>query len=248
MSRKLVTVITASSGNPLLLNNIKSVHNQDHDSIQHIVFIDGPGALEKIKAHNPEVLDYGHSCVDFIELPYSVGRDRWNGHRMYAAGCYFAEGNYVMFLDDDNTIAPNHMLTCLERVKNGSDWTFALRNIVDKDGNEICQDNCESLGEYPSIINDQDYFIDLNCYFLPKLMAIQLSPLMYRKFREPGQPEIDRLLCHVLRNNFKNFKGTRQYTVNYTVGNTERSVQKDFFINGNKVMLEKYKGELPWKK
>jgi len=41
---------------------------------------------------------------------------------------------------------------------------------------------------------------------------------------------------------------TQDYTVKYRVGNTGLSVQSDFFIQGNKKMLEKYNGVLPWKK
>jgi spermidine/putrescine-binding protein len=44
------------------------------------------------------------------------------------------------------------------------------------------------------------------------------------------------------------FDSNNDYTVKYRVGSTGISVQADFFINGNKKMLEKYNGEFPWKK
>jgi len=28
-------------------------------------------------------------------LPYSIGKDRWNGHRIYGAGTYIADGDYL---------------------------------------------------------------------------------------------------------------------------------------------------------
>ena len=50
-----------------------------------------------------------------------------------------------------------------------------------------------------------------------------------------------------LRQAAPRYKATKKYTVNYTVGNTDLSVKGDFFIQGNKKMLEKYNGMLPWK-
>jgi hypothetical protein len=34
--------------------------------------------------------------------------------------------------------------------------------------------------------------------------------------------------------------------VNYRVENTAQSVRRDFFLNGNKKMLEQFQGKLPW--
>jgi spermidine/putrescine-binding protein len=75
-----------------------------------------------------------------------------------------------------------------------------------------------------------------------------MSPVWYRKFREPGQMEIDRAIARTLMNNNLKFDCTRDYTVKYRVGNTGLSVQADFFIQGNQKMLEKHNGNLPWKK
>jgi len=43
-------------------------------------------------------------------------------------------------------------------------------------------------------------FIHVNCYFLPKLLAVQMmiSPLWYPKIREPGKPEVDRVISRTL--------------------------------------------------
>lgn len=245
MNNKLVTVITATIANELLINNIKSVLNQTHDKVQHLIFVDGADHWEKVD-NLIRINHLGNSNIDIIKLPYSVGKDRYNGHRMYAAGSYLAEGEFLMFLDDDNTISSNHIETCLKMIDSSVSWTYSFRNIVDKEQNFICQDNCESLGEWSSVLNPNDFFVDMNCYFLPKQLALAISPLMYRKFREPGQMEVDRAMIWALKRIAPNFKGTKKYTVNYTVGNSPISVQKDFFINGNKTMLEKYGGKYPW--
>ena len=157
-----------------------------------------------------------------------------------------ADGEYVMFLDDDNTLEPDHIESLL-KVCETNDWAYSLRNIVDKDGNFLCQDNCESLGKWASVLNEKDFFIDVNCYFLPTRLAIHLGPAWYRKFREPGMPEVDRVLAATLMNNNLKFDCTYKHTVNYTVGNTENSVKKEFFENGNRIMRDRYPDGLPWK-
>jgi len=245
-----VTVITATTGNPLLSNCIESVARQTHTDIQHLVIVDGPEHFEKVNSilsktiHSVEA--YNH--LNLVKMPYSIGKDRWNGHRIYAAGTFMAEGSYVMFLDDDNAIDPTHIEDCVKTIEAGNQWTFSLRKIRDKDLNTLCMDDCESLGMWPSILDESDYFIDVNCYFLPVRLAVQVAPIWYRKFRETGQMEVDRALCHVLRQIAPKYATTYKYTVNYTVGNTQNSVQADFFNMGNEEMLRRYNGVLPWKK
>jgi hypothetical protein len=245
----LVTIITATTGNPLLENCLCSVHHQTYSNIQHLVTIDGAekssDAYHSLKASG--VLNSKNRRVDVIELPYSTGKDRWNGHRIYGASTYFAEGDYVLFLDDDNTLLPHHVESCIHAIQKGYQWVFALRNIVDKHQQIVCEDNCESLGKWPSILHPEDYFVDVNCYFLPRLLAIQISPFWFRKFREPGQAEVDRVICHALRQIAPHYESTYEYSVNYLAGNSTLSVQAEFFIEGNTRMLEKHSGILPWK-
>jgi Glycosyl transferase family 2 len=252
MNNPLVTVVTATVGNPILSRCLQSVKEQTYPNIQHLVMIDGPSREAAAYAQIEEsgvMLDKKDGYrFDAIDLPYSIGKDRWNGHRIYGSGCYVADGDYIMFLDDDNTLAPNHVQSCLDKiVKDGNQWSYSFRNVVDSAQKFLAQDNCESLGKWASVLHPQDFFIDVNCYFLPRLLAVQISPVWFRKFREPGQPEIDRVISQVLRQVAPKYDTTYQYTVNYTVGNTANSVQADFFKWGNEEMLKRHNGVLPWK-
>jgi glycosyltransferase involved in cell wall biosynthesis len=242
-----VTIITATTGNPRLKKCIESVAKQTHKDVEHLVVIDGPRPdAERIIFHDGNAFP---PTLKVLRLPYSIGKDRWNGHRIYGGASFMAEGQFVMFLDDDNYLEPTHIEDCLKVIEAGNTWTYSFRKIVDAEGNTLCNDDCESLGKWASILHSQDYFIDVNCYFLPTPVAVGIAPVWYRKFREPNQPEVDRVLYHVLRNttNMKH-DATYNYTVNYTVGNTPNSVQADFFLNGNDEMLRRYNGRLPWKK
>jgi hypothetical protein len=102
---------------------------------------------------------------------------------------------------------------------------------------------------WASILHPQDFFVDVNCYFVKKEHAVSITPVWYRKFREPGQMEIDRAIAAVLMhpNNKLKFDCTRDYTVKYRVGNTGLSVQAEFFLRGNEAMLQRHNGVLPWK-
>lgn len=247
MLKPLVTVVTATTGNPLISRCIESVRKQTYPNVCHYVFVDGP---ERWGDLNPILLDanFPNGKTEFVQLlPYAVGKDRWNGHRMYGAACYLCDGDYIMFLDEDNYIDPNHVEDCMKVIEAGNDWAFSFRKIIDRDGSFICNDDCESLGKWPSILDERDYFIDVNNFFLPKLLAVQTSPIWYRKAREPGVTEVDRALTHVLRQIAPKYDSTYKYSVNYMIGATERSPQGSFFEQGNAHMLEKHNGKLPWK-
>ena len=245
-----VSIITPTTGNSFLAECIESVRAQTYENIEHIIVVDGKERWEKteeiLKASQYPRQSKEHLCV----LPYATGTNRYNGHRVYGAATYFADGDYHIWLDDDNMLAPDHIESLVNLVQEKNlDWAFSLRQIIDKDSNLVCFDDCESLGLWASILHPEDFFVDVNCYFVKKQVAVGMSPVWYRKFREPGQMEIDRAIASVLmnKNNNLKFDCTRDYTVKYRVGNTGLSVQANFFLQGNAKMLEKYNGKLPWK-
>jgi hypothetical protein len=248
-----VSVITPTTGNPFLKECIESVRNQTYKNIEHIVVVDGKSRWEQAeKVLFEAAFPRGESSSDrLLVLPYPTGTDRYNGHRVYGGTTYFADGDYHLWLDDDNMLEPNHIESLVKLVQEKNlDWAYSLRKIIDKDGNVLCLDDCESLGMWASILHPEDYFVDVNCYFVKKQVAVGITPVWYRKFREPGQMEIDRAIASVLmhQNNKLKFDCTRDYTVRYRVGNTGLSVQAEFFLKGNEAMLQRHNNNLPWKK
>lgn len=242
----LVTVITPTTGTQYLKQNIESVQKQTYSNIQHLVVVDGKEHLDKVATIVKDIKNLKDN-LDIIPLPYPTGRDRFNGHRIYGASIYLCKGEYICFLDEDNWIDPNHVEE-LVKVVQKNHWAYSMRKIVDSDGSFVCNDDCESLGKYPSVLNENDYFVDVNCFFLPKYIALQTSPVWYRKAREPNVPEVDRYLTAVLRSNSNlSFDSSKQYSVNYRAGNTEISVKKEFFQQGNSIMLQKHNNKLPWR-
>ena len=238
MSNPTVAVITPTIGTDYLKRNLESVSKQTYKNTKHVVVFDGP-------VYN----DVDTAILEdktVIFLPENTGAGGYNGHRIYGAVPYLIDADYFIFLDEDNWIDETHVESLVDAVR-GYDWSFSLRKIVDKEGNYICNDDCESLGNWHTCLSEEEFFVDVGCYFLPKKMAIDFAPIWYRRARHPQeQPEVDRLLMHVIRGNKLQGATTGKYTLNYMVGNRADSVQAEFFLQGNQMMQQKYNGEFPW--
>jgi hypothetical protein len=238
---KRVTVITPTTGSHYLKQNRDSVAAQTYDNVEHLIVIDGPHFTGKV----PVTKD---SKTTIMQLPHNTGHSQYNGHRIYGAVPYLVDSDYVMFLDEDNYIDPTHVES-LVKVCETSEWAFSLRKIVDKYGEYICLDDCENLGKWPTCLSEQEFFVDVGAYFLPTPIAIQISPLWYRRARHPDdQPEVDRIIMQTLLSFGWDYDTNGKYTLNYRVGNREDSVKADFFIWGNAKMEQKYKDKYPWRK
>jgi glycosyltransferase involved in cell wall biosynthesis len=239
----LVTVVTPTTGNPCVLRAIKSVAAQSYSNIQHLVVIDNPQASLEIKTA------IRRHKVDVIELPYATGKDNFYGHRIYGASVFLGEGDFFCFLDEDNWFDADHVVSLLDVVNRGFSVAFSFRKIVDHEGNFICNDDCESLGKWPSILNEDDYLIDTSCYFLPRTIAVQTSPIWFAKAKisEPHILPPDRSLVALLRKRKYSYETSMRYSLNYRAGNSPLSVRKEFFLQGNQLMLQKFQGKLPWK-
>ena len=244
MNKPLVTIITPTTGTQYLEQNIESVLKQTYPNIQHLVVVDGlqesaNGVLAKYRSM-PK--------IDIMNLPYNTGHDQYNGHRIYGGCTFFAKGEYIMFLDEDNWLEPNHVESLVDTIVNEKNvWAYSLRKIVNDEGRYLCNDDCESLGNWMSIIND--YFVDVNCFLLPRPIALQFAPGWYRRARHPNeQPEVDRLLTFWLREQKYKCDTSGQYTVNYRVGSRADSVQAEFFLRGNDLLKERHTGGFPWRK
>jgi hypothetical protein len=60
------------------------------------------------------VLDYNYKI---LTLPWNIGANKWNGHRIFAAFGFLINEDYVLFLDDDNWFEEDHvssLINCIE--------------------------------------------------------------------------------------------------------------------------------------
>lgn len=229
------TVIIPTTGSPELKKAIQSVLNQTYNTTCYVV-ADGEENYGKV---SNIIREFG-SKVKLASLPINVGANGFYGHRVYAAFTHLVNTKYVMYLDQDNWLEPTHVASCIKTIEDvGVDWCYSLRNIYDGE-KFICQDNCESLGKWKTY-HDLNH-VDTNTYCLKTEIAIKLASAWHGGW---GQ---DRVFLNAVTNYFPRYECTQEYTVNYRVAGNEGSVTTDFFINGNKIMNDKYNGVFPWQK
>jgi glycosyltransferase involved in cell wall biosynthesis len=233
-----VTVIMPTTGAPELKDAIRSVLNQSYDTKCYVV-ADGPKYHSKTRIITDDFLD--RKNLERCFLPLNVGANGFYGHRVYAAFTHLIDTKYVVYLDQDCWFEPDHIQNCIKTIEqNNLDWSYSLRKVCTKDGQYICNDDCESLGKWQTYHGVNH--IDTNCYCIKTEVAIKLAQVWHGGW---GQ---DRVWLNVLSQHFPKFDCTGKYTVNYRVDGNAGSVNADFFLNGNKVMNEKYNGEFPWRK
>ena len=203
------------------------------------VVVDGEQYYDKSKRIVDKFADNPFLKVAY--LPTNVGAKGFYGHRVYAAFTHLLDSDYVLYLDQDNFLEPNHVETCVKTIeKYNLDWSYSLRNIYDENGEFLIRDDCESLGKYQAWTNVNH--IDTNCYCIKTDVAIKIAQVWHGGW---GQ---DRVWLQALSQHFQRFECTGNYTVNYRVNGNPGSVTKEFFNHGNKIMSDKYNGNFPWNK
>ena len=232
------TVIIPTTGSPELNDAIDSVLKQTYETKCYVV-ADGVQAHSKTRLITDNFLN--RKNMERCFLPLNVGANGFYGHRVYAAFTHLIDTDYVLYLDQDCWFDHNHVQSCIETIeKNDLDWSYSLRKVCDKDGEYICNDDCESLGKWQTFQGTNH--IDTNCYCLKTSVAIKLAQVWHGGW---GQ---DRVFLSVLSQHFKKFDCTGEYTVNYKVGGNTGSVNSEFFLVGNEMMKQKYNGVFPWRK
>ena len=230
------TVIIPTIGVPELRTAITSVLSQSTDT-QCLVVCDGVQFKGKTSAIVSEYL--GNKNLKVCYLNDNVGANGYYGHRIYAAFSHLVNTEYVLFLDQDNWFENNHVKSCIDTIEdNNLDWAYSLRRIFDKDGTYICDDNCESLGNWDSCAGYKH--IDTNCYCIRTNVAAHVASVWHGGW---GQ---DRVYRDVLMTNYPKYIGTGVHTVAYRLAGNDGSVSKEFFDQGNKFMNDKYNGEFLW--
>ena len=235
---KSVVVITPSVLSPKLTDAIESVSKQTYSNLTHLVVVDGEEHLSKMPR-----LDIKN--LKFMTIPYNTGANGFNGQRIYASIPHLVNADYVFFLDEDNWYEPDHVRTLVNTIEEENlDWAYSLRKIYTADGKYITDDNCESLGKWPIYFSHQDpqYLIDTSAYAFKREFIQKTCHLWH----SGAWGEDRRYLYAIYEQSRWNTNG--KHTLCYRVDNNPRSVNGDFFIEGNKKQLEFYNGELPWLK
>ena len=230
-----VAVVTPTFGSMHLQKCVESVDKQTYKDLTPYIFIDGYD-------HRRKVFDTceGASRTKFVILEENVGKG-WYGHRVYASCSFLVNADVIVYLDEDNWFDPCHVDKLVKKLQEGYDWVYSLRKIYDKDGNFICEDDCESLGKWPVYFDPNVNHIDTSSFAVKRDIATRIGHAWY------GQWGADRQFFYNLKQNFPNYDCTNNHTMCYRLDGNENSVNKEFFEEGNKIQKMKYGENFPWK-
>jgi glycosyltransferase involved in cell wall biosynthesis len=225
-------VITPTTGKDTVVKAIESVNNQTVFT-EHLVVIDGAKAAQEMAE-----IKYDWTRTLCMQLPENVGGDGWYGHRVYAAMPLMVNADYILFLDEDNWFEPNHVETMINKIKSKDlMWSYSLRRICDESGQYVCDDDCESLGRYPTFYDHLLNFVDTNCYCFKREYLVGIAHNFY------GTWGADRGFYKAAASALPAFGCTGEATVNYRA--PERLLE--MFRQGNETIKRAY-GDLPWRK
>ena len=126
---KSVAIITPTTGSDDLAKCMESVKNQTYENITHHVVADGYEAYLKIKHNNQFTIQF-HSKLSTSMICENVGANGWYGHRIYAAFPFLVNQEYVVFLDQDNWLEPNHIESLISTIEKGYQWAYSFRKII----------------------------------------------------------------------------------------------------------------------
>ena len=236
-----VTVITPTIGKPELTQSIKSVKNQTY-GCKHIVVVDGIEHYKKVC----EVSDL-HANMRVCVTPENTGANGFNGQRIYAAFPHLVNSDYILFLDEDNWFEPNHVESLIKTIEQHNlAFAYSLRKVHRKDGSFACNDDCESLGQWPIFLSnnmpEKHHLIDTSSYCFRREFIQKTCHLWHS-----GPWGEDRRYYNAVKN-FGGHGTSGEYTLCYRLDGNPKSVTEDFFINGNELNRQYYGGTFPWRK
>jgi glycosyltransferase involved in cell wall biosynthesis len=232
-------IVTPTIGSPHLTKCLESIQNQTYEDLVHYVFLDGDRFFGQ--AVDQITTTCGKRTIKTISIEENVGKG-WYGHRVYAACSFLVNADVIVYLDEDNWFDPSHIETFAKLFKSipNLQWAYSLRKVYDKDGKYICNDDCESLGKWPVFFDDKVHHIDTSCYAIRKEVAVQIGHAWY------GQWGADRQFFNAVKQHFPTYYCSGKHTCNYRLDGNPNSVKSEFFLEGNKIQIEKYNNKFPW--
>ena len=231
---KTAAVVTVTNGRRIeeLHKCIESIEKQTYP-VEHYILCDGDwDVFNQICQKTAARVCYWDN---------QIGGRGYAGQRWLAACPQLITEDVTFFCNDDDWYEENHVQTIMEKIEQGNDWAYSFRKINDEDGNFVCLDNCEALGEVSAVWNiPGHHFVDWCMWGMKTDCLKQIAILL----NNPS-PQVDRKFYQAAREVFPKFAATEKHTFNFRLGGT-CGVQKEFFLIGNAEMLRRFNGNLPW--
>ena len=232
---KTCAVVTVTNGKRQgeLANCIASVKAQTYPCTHYILCDQDFNKFAELKRLYPDVL----MCY----WDAKIGGNGYAGQRWLAGAPQLITEDVTFFCNDDDWYSPDHVKSIMDRIDEGYDWAYSLRSVHDKEGNFLFDDNCEALGELHDTWNIPGHrFVDWCMWGMKTEYLKQLAILLNRP-----DPTVDRQFYQAATRIVPKFASTNKHTFHFRMGGS-CGVQPEFFIEGNKRILEKFDGKLPW--
>ncbi len=250
----LITIITPTIGSYYLKKLLQSLNQQnglnEKFTIEHFIVIDNADTNKtKVNTILNEVFETKGIKRYIFNIPFASGSNNFKGHKIYSAIPQFANGEYTIFLDDDNFLFEDHISHFIQLISQKNyDWCYSLRTIIDKNDKVICKDHCESLGFLSNVYyNPNSYLIDTNCYFVKSQIVKDICHIWNRN-AQYNDNDPDRMFGRILMSNFLNYGCTKKYTLGYRVEEDGKGVSSELFKKGNSEIYKIYGSVEVWKR
>lgn len=191
-----------------LLRAISSIYAQAYDGrIQILVGVDVDSFGHESELHDAIMQECPeHIQINWINLGYSTSKRHGGIHSCYFGGSlrtslsFLANSRYVMYLDDDDWLAPDHCTQIMHAIQ-GKKWAFAYSIYSDSNTSRgICVDALESLGVDQGIYSERfGGFVRPSGLMVDKMQVSQILHLWSSSPFPTGDGE-DRLIFDQLRN------------------------------------------------
>jgi len=234
---KQAAIIIPTTGADTVWQAVDSAISQTYENTKVYLVSDGIEHSKKVVSKTI-FKNFGKNLVEYY-LPENTGANGQNGHRIYSAFSFLVNADYILYLDQDCWFDKNHVESCINKIESDDlDWSYSLRKIVSKEGEYICNDDCESLGKYSTVFNYK--LCDTSTYCIKREVAMMVAPYFV------GGWGHDRRYFQVLSDNFKKFDCSGEYTLNYRLGG-DNNLTGEFWEFWNKESENHYNGKYPWR-
>jgi len=235
-----VSVITAAIGRKELRQCIESVQAQTYEA-RHYVYVNG---AEYHDASRVVLKDFPDVHANYLTDVTGYIGNSGSMAGIFAAAPFLTSSDWVVFLDDDNWLDPNHVQSLVDLAEsNDLKWAYSLRRFVTVDGKPICDDDWCSLGHIPGIKADAPVLVDTSCYLVDRKLACRVGQAW------TVAPMLgDRGFYMALHASGHRFGCTGLSTVNYRIGLNTATDTPEELLERAKQAQETFPGGFPWRK
>jgi hypothetical protein len=218
-----ISIVIPTVCRPELIRCVRSIFSQSFENpIQILIGVDID--LFSISEDYKQLLNNEcpkHISISWIDLGYSTSQRHGGPHSCFFGGSlrtalsFLAQYEHVMYLDDDDWLHPNHLLS-ISKYLPENEWVFSYSIYANSNNNSgLYTDLIESVGVNKGIYKDQfGGFVRPSGLVINKIKLVHLLGLWSLSISAKGDGE-DRLFFSEMRH----FKGacTEEATVYYSI-------------------------------